>query len=265
MSTRPAVEVAPGVFVMTSERYTTTSTIVRLDDEVLLVDPAWSVAELETIVEWLHAQHAHVTSGFATHAHHDHMLWHPEFGDAPRWTTSKSAALAVEWRAELMEQLGDEFPAEWPNPLDGLTALTTNHIPEPFGTDHLDETIELVEHDGHAPGHAAVWLPERGVLLAGDMLSDVELPLPFFPDDLPAYLDALDRLAPAVGKSSMLVPGHGHPTDDPMARLDADRRYLDDVIHGRSADDPRRALNGMGEAHAKIIEIAAALRNGTAG
>jgi glyoxylase-like metal-dependent hydrolase (beta-lactamase superfamily II) len=56
--------------------------------------------------------------------------------------------------------------------------------------------IEPVFHDGHAPGHTALWLPERRVLIAGDMLSDIELPLPFFPDDLPAYLDSLDRLAP---------------------------------------------------------------------
>ena len=32
-------------------------------------------------------------------------------------------------------------------------------------------------HDGHAPGHGAVFLPESGVLIAGDMCSDVEIPL----------------------------------------------------------------------------------------
>ena len=60
----------------------------------------------------------------------------------------------------------------------------------------------------------------------------------------------------------MLVPGHGHPTDRPMERLDADRRYLDDVLAGREADDWRRSLKGMGEAHSKIVEMATALRTG---
>jgi hypothetical protein len=32
---------------------------------------------------------------------------------------------------------------------------------------------EIVEHQAHAAGHAAVLLADRGVLLAGDMLSDV--------------------------------------------------------------------------------------------
>jgi len=43
------------------------------------------------------------------------------------------------------------------------------------------------------PGHTALSLPPLRVLIAGDMLSDVELPLPFYLDDLPAYIDALDQ------------------------------------------------------------------------
>ena len=36
---------------------------------------------------------------------------------------------------------------------------------------------EIVEHQAHAIGHAALLLADRGVLLAGDMLSDVLIPL----------------------------------------------------------------------------------------
>ena len=261
MPTRPVVEVARDVFVMTSSKYTTTSTMIRRGGRLFLVDPAWTTTELDSIVAWAAEQRLQVTGAFATHAHHDHMLWHPELGDAPRWTTGRSAQFAVEFRAELSEQL-DEYPADWAHPFDGLRALVDSTIPEPFGSDGAHETIEVVEHNGHAPGHAAVWLEERGSLLAGDMLSDIELPLPFFPDDLPAYLDALDRLAPVVAKARVLVPGHGHPTDHAMERLDADRRYLDDLLAGREADDPRRALDGMADAHAKMVQMAADLRAG---
>lgn len=259
MTRRPALEIARDVFVMTSSKYDTTSTIVRRRASVLLVDPAWTTAELDDIVLWLGDQDCKVTAGFCTHAHHDHMLWHPAFGDAPRWASPKTAEFAVTWRAELDEML-DDYPPEWPNPLDGLQALEGARIPAPFGVDDAEENIELVVHDGHAPGHTAMLLADRGVLLAGDMLSDIELPLPFSPDDLPVYLDALDRLAPVVGRAGVLVPGHGHPTDRPMDRLDADRRYLDEVISGRDPDDPRRGLKGMGEAHDKIVQLAADLR-----
>jgi hypothetical protein len=36
---------------------------------------------------------------------------------------------------------------------------------------------EIIVHQAHAVGHAAVLLADRGVLLAGDMLSDVLIPL----------------------------------------------------------------------------------------
>ena len=261
MTDRAAIEIARDVFVMTSSKYATTSTIVRHGTSALLVDPAWTTDELDDIVRWLAEHDCTVTSAFATHAHHDHMLWHPAFGDAPRWASPRSAELAREWRAELTEML-DVYPPEWPNPLDGIRALESSTIPAPFGDDSDEEAehIELVVHDGHAPGHTAMLLGDRGVLLAGDMMSDIELPLPFTPDDLPVYLDALDRLAPVVGRASVLVPGHGHPTDRPMERLDADRRYLDEVLAGHDADDPRRALHGMSEAHDKIVRLAAEQR-----
>lgn len=259
MTRRAAVEIAPGVVVMTSSKYDTTSTIVRRGRSALLVDPAWTTTELDDLAAWLAEHDCVVTSGFATHAHHDHMLWHPEFGDAPRWASPKSAEMSLEWRDELVAML-DPYPPEWPDPFDGIQALLGDTIPSPFGTDG-DEAVELVVHDGHAPGHTAVLLADRGVLLAGDMLSDIELPLPFSPDDLPAYLDALDLLAPVVHRARVLVPGHGHPTENPLARLDADRHYLAAVIAGRDPDDHRRGLKGMEEAHARVVALAAEMRD----
>jgi glyoxylase-like metal-dependent hydrolase (beta-lactamase superfamily II) len=250
---RAGVEVASGVFVMTSTRYTTTSTIVRRRDSVLLVDPAWTVAELESIRDWVAAHHCRVTAGFGTHAHHDHLLWHPDFGDVPRWASPRTVELATEWHDELTTALDADIRHQLPDPFVGLRGAQ-ERLPDPFG-DGGDEPVELIVHDGHAPGHTAVWLPERGVLLAGDMLSDIELPLPFDPDDLPGYLDALDVLAPVVEQAAVLVPGHGHPTEQPLERLDADRAYLDAVLRGRDSDDARRALPGMDDAHRRIVEI----------
>lgn len=130
-----------------------------------------------------------------------------------------------------------------------MQAVDGERLPEPWSE------VELVGHDGHAPGHTALWLPERGVLLAGDMLSDVELPLPFWPDDLAAYLAGLDALSPVVAHAAVLVPGHGHPTTDPMARLDADRRYLEDVLTRGDSDDPRIGNPGMAEHHAHLLGL----------
>ena len=256
MNARECIEVAPKVFVMTSTKYTTTSTIIRRGDAVLLVDPAWTVAELDSIRDWLRANDCRVASGFGTHAHHDHLLWHPDFGDAPRWASARTVDLAGEWHDELVAAVDDDYRRDFPDSFLGLRAVPGDRIPDPFGRSSDDEPVQLIVHDGHAPGHTAVWLPERGTLLAGDMLSDIELPLPFNPDDLAGYLAALDALAPIVARADVLIPGHGHPTGRPLDRLDADRVYLDAVLAGRDPDDTRRGKPGMEDAHRRIVELA---------
>lgn len=91
------------------------------------------------------------------------------------------------------------------------------------------------------------------------MLSDVELPYPDADEpDLSSYLIGLDRLAPAVRRSDVLVPGHGTPTSSPMERLDADRRYLDAVLTGSAIDDPRLADPDNQALHARTLEQARA-------
>ena len=241
---RALVEVARGVHVATSRVMATTSTVIQVARGVLLVDPSWIPSELDALATTLDERDWRVVGGFATHAHHDHLLWHPRFGDAPRWASPRTAELAQTERAGLVEALGDGWPVDLVDLLGRV---------EP--TDELDESIELVVHDGHAPGHTALWLADQRVLVAGDMLSDREVPLPFGPDDLPAYLAGLDRLAPYVAQAAVLVPGHGTPTDQPMTRLDADRRYLDDVLAGRVPDDPRLADPENRAEHGHLVEM----------
>ncbi|MBE7188613.1 MBL fold metallo-hydrolase, partial [Jatrophihabitans endophyticus] len=179
-----------------------------------------------------------------------HLLWHPIFGDPPRWASPRTVELVDEHRSELLAALGDDWPPRLASAFGRLTP-TGDDGWVPFGRD-----VELVVHDGHAPGHAAVWLPGARVLLAGDMLSDIELPLPLDPDDLPAYLVGLDTLAPYVERATVLVPGHGRPTTSPLERLDADRRYLDALLAGADPDDPRRTNPGMAEVHTRVTELA---------
>ncbi|MFE5409414.1 MBL fold metallo-hydrolase [Microbacterium sp. NPDC056569] len=249
------IEVADGVLVATSRVMSTTSTVLCRDGEALLIDPAWLPDELDALADELDARGLRVIGGFATHAHHDHLLWHPRFGAAPRWASVATAALAHDERPALIAGLGEAFPDALVD-LMGRVEGTDAAIPPPSLPRGF--APELLVHDGHAPGHTAVWLPEQKVLIAGDMLSDVELPLPFYPDDLPAYVAALDLLEPFVSEAALVIPGHGTPGAHPVARLDADRRYLDDVIAGRVPSDPRLANPGMAEEYEHLRQMVAA-------
>src|SRR5699024_7244648 len=98
-------------------------------------------------------------------------------------------------------------------------------------------------HHGHSPGHGALWLPEVRVLLAGDMLSETEIPL-CAETGIDVYGRGLERLAPYVARAQVLVPGHGSPAyadtqDSPTGRLAADRAYLDALAAGTGEQDPR--------------------------
>jgi glyoxylase-like metal-dependent hydrolase (beta-lactamase superfamily II) len=250
--TRELVEVADGVLVATSRIMSTTSTVLVAGGEALLVDPNWLPSELDGLADALADRSVTVIGGFATHAHYDHLLWHERFGVAPRWASATTARLARDERAELLAGLGEGFPqplADLMGQVEGVDAgIPAASVPTGFAP-------ELVIHDGHAPGHTAVWLPEQRVLIAGDMLSDLELPLPFAPDDLEAYVAALDRLALYVARAAVVIPGHGTPGADAVARLDADRRYLDEVLAGRVPADPRMTNPGMDEEYERLKRL----------
>jgi len=247
---RALVQVADDVFVATSRTMSTTSTVVVRDGHALLIDPAWQPDELADLAATLVDRGWAVAAGFATHAHHDHLLWHPGFGDAPRFASARTAQAVADERAALVAELGD-FP---PDLVDLMGRVTpTGFVPGESLPPGLD--VELVVHDAHVPGHTALWLPQPRVLVVGDMLSDLEIPLPFDPDDLPAYLAGLDTLAPYVARADVVIPGHGTPTRDPMTRLDADRRYLAAVLADHAPSDPRLGSPEMAAAHRRIVTM----------
>jgi len=128
-----------------------------------------------------------VVAGFSTHPHWDHLLWHSRFGDVPRYATAAGAHTAGEARERAQRMAAQSAPGI---PLELIGLLT------PLPADGGPVPGEIVEHQAHAIGHAAVLLADRGVLLAGDMLSDVLIPLfdPRRPDQVGAYETALDRL-----------------------------------------------------------------------
>ncbi len=102
---------------------------------------------------------------------------------------------------------------------------------------------QIIEHQAHAVGHAAILLEDRGVLLAGDMLSDVLIPIldAGQPDQVSAYETALDRLGEAARHVDVLVSGHGAVARGPevAARLTADRAYVDALRRGEDPLDAR--------------------------
>lgn len=223
------------MWVATSPTWLTTSTVVVDDDGAcLLVDPTLTPADLLDLAAEIDGRGWHVAAAFSTHPHWDHVLWSDELPDVPRWATPAAAAAATD--RDLAAQAATDLPGHRWDVVGGTTPLP----PDTTELTWIGPRAVVVPTPGHAPGHASLYLPGDGVLVAGDLLSDVEVPLL---DDVDGAVDdyrrALTRLADL--EVDVLVPGHGRVADGAGARrrMDADHRYLDDLTAGVDPRDPR--------------------------
>ncbi|MCF3130188.1 MBL fold metallo-hydrolase [Streptomyces olivochromogenes] len=227
-------QVADGVWVRQSEWVWSNSIVVRGEDGLILIDPGIDGSELNQLADDVDRLGIPVVAGFCTHPHWDHLLWHPRFGDVPRYATPAAAHLASQARERAQAMAAESASGI---PLD-VVALVT-----PLPADGGPVPGEIIEHQAHAVGHAAVLLADRGVLLAGDMLSDVLIPLFDFrqDDQVGAYEAALGRLGEAARHVDVVVPGHGAVAEGPevAARLAADHAYIDALRRGEEPVDAR--------------------------
>jgi glyoxylase-like metal-dependent hydrolase (beta-lactamase superfamily II) len=239
-------KVAEGVLVHQSEVLQNNSVVVQGRDGVLVIDPGITASEMACLLSDLRVLGQPVVAGFSTHPDWDQVLWHAELGAAPRYGTARCAAsmrdlLADEdWSARVAEGLPPEIAGEVPLDLFGLIA----HLPTDNALIPWDgPEIRILEHQAHATGHAALVIEEYRVLVAGDMLSDVFIPMLDWNarDPIGDYLTALRLLESVEGEVDVFVPGHGSAggADQLRARIDLDRAYVHALRDGHVPADPR--------------------------
>jgi glyoxylase-like metal-dependent hydrolase (beta-lactamase superfamily II) len=241
-------QVAEGVLIHQSELIQNNAVVVQGRAGVLLIDPGIAGDEMTCLANDLSDLGQPVVAGFSTHPDWDHVLWHDELGEAPRYGTARCASFMrdlrsnADWKARVAKGLPPEIADETPLDLFGLiTGL-------PTGTDEIPwdgPRVRIIEHPAHAPGHAALLIKERGVLVAGDMLSDVLIPmlddLNSTNDPIEDYLIGLRLLEGVADDVDVLIPGHGSVggADQVRVRIKQDRAYVHALRDGRGPDDPR--------------------------
>jgi glyoxylase-like metal-dependent hydrolase (beta-lactamase superfamily II) len=239
-------QVAEGVLVHESEFIQSNSVVVQGRDGVLLIDPGITTDELADLADDLRQLGQPVVAGFSTHWHWDHVLWHANFGDAPRYGTGRCAAATQDllsnpdWKARVAGALPPEYAEEIPMELLGLlTGLPTDAAQLPWD----GPSIRILEHQAHAPGHAGLLIDESGVLVAGDMLSDILMPFLDLDaaDPIGDYLSALRLFETVADDVDAVIPGHGSVggAGQLRARIEQDRAYVQDLRDGGPTDDPR--------------------------
>ena len=224
------IDLGGGVLVRRSVEFAMNSVLLLDAEESIVVDPGVIPSELDDLAATAAQAPAARTTIFFTHAHWDHVLgrtW---------WPTARTIAhdrFAGEVRDD-REKIVREAEAAAARHGERWTRGF-----EPFRPDQAVSGLRfekrgawrLVFRDalGHCDSQLSLHLPDRHILIAADMLSDIEIPI--LDREAAAYLRTLETLVPLAhhGAIELLIPGHGavaRGRDEVVQRLDRDLAYL---------------------------------------
>jgi glyoxylase-like metal-dependent hydrolase (beta-lactamase superfamily II) len=222
-------ELTAGVSVRQSRAYRMNSAVLSRDGHALVFDPGVLPSELTDLaarVEQLAPRFEQVSVVF-THPHWDHVLGydyfpaatslaHVGFADELERDEAKIEADAKAW----IEGAGEA----WPRPFRAFAPKLAVR-----GTARVElGPFEVVAYEvpGHCASQIALYLPATGVLVAGDTLSDIEIPWLDGPPWI--YRRSLTALHWVFEQEDVrwLVPGHGSVAS---GRLEGYRRVLRDI------------------------------------
>jgi glyoxylase-like metal-dependent hydrolase (beta-lactamase superfamily II) len=224
-----AVGLHEDVIAVTSRAYATGCVLVRSGSEAFCIDSPVFPDELEILPAIAEQAGFAVVGCMATHADWDHLLGAYAFPEAPLGAGETTAARLINEPGDAqrrMRAFDDEFYVTRPKPL----ALSgAQQLPVPGHVDVGSRSLELHPADGHTADGMAIWAPWARVLIAGDYLSPVEIPMISRGGSIDAYMATLRRLEPLVEQADHVVPGHGGPIDGVRAAaiLREDLAYLE--------------------------------------
>jgi glyoxylase-like metal-dependent hydrolase (beta-lactamase superfamily II) len=233
-----AVALHPDVLVVTSRVWQTTCTIVRSGDEAFVVDSPVYPDELEVLPALLEQAAFPFAGLLATHGDWDHLLGRLAFPGAALGCAETTAARLTGDPGAAQRALRDFDERHYVRRPAPLSLGQVEALPVPGHCGIGERELDLHPADGHTQDGMAVWIGWTRVLVCGDYLSPVEIPMLSPGGSLGAYLATLARLRPLVEESARVVPGHGTPLEqgEAMTILDEDVAYLEAL-----RDDPEGA------------------------
>ncbi|MGH2858381.1 MAG: MBL fold metallo-hydrolase [Solirubrobacteraceae bacterium] len=210
-----ALALHPDVIVLVSDIWQTTCTAVRAGDEGFVIDSPVYPEELRALPQVLEQAGFPVSGLLTTHGDWDHLLGRTAFPDTALGCGEPTAARLAGEPGDAQRELR-QFDAE--HYVDGRPPLTLGSLqplPVPgrvsLGSGPSERELELHGADGHTEDGTAYWLAWARVLVCGDYLSPVEIPMLSEGGSIDAYRATLARLATLVEQAEWVVPGHGAP------------------------------------------------------
>jgi glyoxylase-like metal-dependent hydrolase (beta-lactamase superfamily II) len=210
--------------------------------ETFVIDSPVLPDELDALPALLDQAQFPAPSGLlATHGDWDHLLGplaYPEVALGCAESTAQRLGASPGEAQRDLRSFDEELMIERARP---LALGTLQALPVPGRCEIGEHELELYQTSGHTRDGMAIWIGWAGVLVVGDYLSSIELPLLGTGDAVEAYLATLELLRPLAQLAEYVVPGHGPVSDGPraLAILEEDALYLGRLReHGAEAELP---------------------------
>jgi hydroxyacylglutathione hydrolase len=196
--------ISPSVTWWPSVLWQTTTLEVVRDGERLLVDPGIAPWEVQ---EAARDGAAHV---LITHADWDHVMGIGLLPDATVWAGGAAAQRIRSGEAKVSVESQARI---YGVPLEGLDGVRVDRVlPSEAERFQLGPwAAECHSTPGHTPDGMTTWLPDEGILVVGDYLSEHEVP--FIYDSAWNYRATLQTLTGLIERHqpAHVVVGHGSP------------------------------------------------------
>jgi glyoxylase-like metal-dependent hydrolase (beta-lactamase superfamily II) len=194
-----------------------------------LIDTTSSPAEIKALLEAVEVRPNEINMVVNTHFHSDHTWGNQQFSCpilAHRLCLERMEFnLRGEWSPEEFQaylvELMQTDPQKAGELRDTLQELQIT-LPDQVFDDRFERELggvkfQVIHMGGHTPDSSIVWLPEKFLLFASDLIFQGRYPF-VFDADIPAWIEALKRLLEF--QAEVIIPGHG------IRCTEADIRWL---------------------------------------
>jgi glyoxylase-like metal-dependent hydrolase (beta-lactamase superfamily II) len=248
------MDLGAGVWVRQSRAFQMNSVALLDPAHAVLVDPGVLPSEIDDIAARVRAIGPAAVTLVMTHAHWDHVLGRAHWPAARVIAHDRFAAdleRTMQWVDAEAGKIGAEHGEKYARSFEPFRAN------ERVSGQHFSRIgpwrVVFRDAFGHSDSQLSLHLPEQRVLIAADMLSDIEIPTLNVP--APIYLATLGALEPLFtgGAVETLIPGHGtvaHGHDVASERLRRDLAYLETL--DREVGAARRAGVSLAETRQRL-------------
>jgi hydroxyacylglutathione hydrolase len=220
--------------IFESALYQTTSTVINLENFVLIVDPNWLPIEIATIQSHVEKiRNAKPIYLLFTHSDYDHIIGYRAFPDAT--VIASEAFQNNPDKAKIIEQINNfddenyilrNYPIEYPT--------TDIIISGDFHKIEIEKTeFIFCQAVGHNSDGIFTMIPSLGIFIVGDYLCEVEFPFIYVSGT--QYLKTLEKAKKMINqyKPKILIAGHGLFSKNKKEMLDRAKdaeKYIFEII-----------------------------------